>query len=444
MSQYRNLSKRREGGGAWRWFVLGAVLAFGCSIVLFLAGLTFELVILGSQPERRVVVTATQDLFALVEPSQTPWVVTATAEPIPPTPLLQPTATAVPMTPTAIPTVLSDANTGAPADSSLNNATLLERRSAVRQIDGGTFLMGTVPSELAAAVNACLQDEGTCLAEYGIDSMPQHSVTVDAFRMEITEVSYGQYLAFLNALGPNSHLRACGAELCLATSNEEANSYVLFNGFDYLVRDAFVENLPVTNVTWYGAEAYCEAIGRRLPTEAEWERAGRGASSYIYPWGDYWDENLAKSNRPTTAAVGAVTVGSYGNLGASPYGIMDLAGNVAEWVQDWYRSDYYSLQEAQSQSQVILNPSGPVNGITKVVRGGSWDTMPFFLRTMHRQDYAPNEARLDVGFRCVEDLDAELRPIDATNDITQIQTPTLPDDEGAPALPPLPATAEAP
>ncbi len=444
MSLSRNLSKRREGGGAWRWFVLGAVLAFGCSIVLFLAGLTLELAFIGAPTERRVVVTATQDSFALPAPSQTPWVVTATAEPIRPTPLLQPTATAVPMTATTVPTVMRDDLPGTSADPALNNVALLERRSAVRQIDGGTFRMGTHPSELAAAVNACLQDGGTCIAEYGIDSMPQHSITVDAFRMEITEVSYGQYLAFLNALGPNSHLRACGAELCLATSNEEANSYVLFNGFDYLVRDAFVENLPVTNVTWYGAQAYCEAIGRRLPTEAEWERAARGASNYIYPWGDYWDTNLAKSNRPTTAAVGAVTVGSYGNLGASPYGIMDMAGNVAEWVQDWYRSDYYSLQEAQSQSQVLLNPSGPVNGITKVARGGSWDTMPFFLRTMHRQDYAPNVARLDVGFRCVEDIDAQIPANDATVETAPIQTPTLPDDEGAPALPPLPATREAP
>ena len=443
MSQYRNLQQRREGGGAWRWFVLGAILAFGCSIALFLAALTFEFASLGTPIERQVVITATQDVFAPVAITQTPWVVTATPLPITPTPLLRPTNTAIFATATESSEVIEGSDTSVVSEQAIN-ALLLERRSEVRQIDGGTFVMGTNPSELAAAVNACLQDGGTCIAEYGIDSMPQHSVTVDAFRMEITEVSFGQYLTFLNSLGPNSHLRACGVELCLATSSEEGNSYVTFNGFEYVVRDVFVENLPVTNVTWFGATAYCEAIGRRLPTEAEWERAARGSAGYIYPWGDYWDTSLAKSNRPTTAAVGAVSVGSYGILGASPYGIMDLAGNVAEWVQDWYRSDYYSLLEAQSQTQVVLNPNGPANGITKVVRGGSWDTVPFFLRTMHRQDYAPNEARLDVGFRCVEDVDLVVRPEVEITATPVISTPSLPDEEGAPALPPLPATSDAP
>ena len=443
MSQYRSLSKRREGGGAWRWFVMGIVLAFGCSAALFLAALTLELAALGAPAERLVIATATADIFAPAAATQTPWIITVTHAPISPTPLLQATATPLPATPTTRPAASAIPPSGATGDSEIVGF-LLNIRSEVRQIDGGTFNMGTNPSELTAAVNVCLQDGGTCIAEYGTDSMPQHSVTVDAFRMEITEVTYGQYLEFLNLLGRDSHLRVCGGELCLATANEESNSYVLFDGFQYVVRDLFVKNLPVANVTWYGARAYCEAIGRRLPTEAEWERAARGVAGYIYPWGDYWDTRLAKSNRPTTADVGAVQVGSYGNLGASSYGIMDMAGNVAEWVSDWYRSDYYSVLENQSQDEVILNPNGPQNGITKVARGGSWDTVPFFLRTMHRQDFAPHAARLDVGFRCVEDVDAVVVPNAAIAPTAVLATPALPDEDGAPALPPLPATSNSP
>ena len=162
------------------------------------------------------------------------------------------------------------------------------------------------------------------------------------------------------------------------------------------------------------------------------------------PGGDYWDTSLAKSNRPTTAEVGAVQVGSYGSRGASPYGIMDLAGNVAEWVSDWYRSDYYLVLENQSRAEAILNPSGPRNGIIKVARGGSWDTVPFFLRTMHRQDFEPNAARLDVGFRCAEDVDAAVAPNAAFVPAAVVATPMLPDEDGAPALPPLPATSTSP
>ena len=443
MNPYRNLNKRRESGGAWRWFIIGAILAFGCSIALFLAALVFELASLGTPRVQLVVATATADIFAPAEATQTPWIVTATRAAASATPLLRATDTPQPPPPTATPVVRDVSSPTVAEDSGVVGA-LLEFRSDVRAIDGGTFIMGTNPSELTAAVNACLQDGGTCIAEYGIDSMPQHSVTVDAFHMEITEVTYRQYLAFLNASGQGSHLRACGGVRCLATSNEEANSYVVFDGFNYIVRDVFVENLPVTNVTWYGALAYCEAIGRRLPTEGEWERAARGAAGYIYPWGDYWDTSLAKSNRPTTAAVGAIAVGIYGNLGASPYGIMDMAGNVAEWVSDWYRSDYYSVLENQSQTQIILNPAGPNHGITKVARGGSWDTVPFFLRTVHRQDFAPNAARLDVGFRCVQEVDSVITA-GAPNAVNQpIVTPALPDQDGAPALPPLPATATNP
>ncbi len=439
MSDYQRYRQRRSGGGAWRWFVMGAVLAIGFSMMVFLAALTLEAVSLGAPLERLIVATPTFDAFAAALPTQTPWVVTATPALPSPTPLLQLTEEPSP-SPTAT-TIINQTATPQDTVADIPGA-LLNIRSEVKPVDGGTFDMGTLPSELTQAVNECRADDGTCIAEYGTDSMPQHSVTVDAFLMEVTEVSYLQYITFLNWKGPRSHLLACGGEICLATDDEEANSYVGFDGFNYDVRDFYSQNLPAAYVTWYGASAYCEAIGRRLPTEAEWERAARGNSGYIYPWGNVWEPSLAKSNRPIGTEVGAVSVDSYGIRGASPYGIMNLAGNVAEWVSDWYQANYYSEQALLAQQGVILNPSGPETGISKVARGGSWDTVPFFLRTVHRQEYPPNQLRLDVGFRCIEEVDlGSLRdmsffsPTDAT-------TPA--DNEGAPSLPPLPETEDLP
>ena len=152
-------------------------------------------------------------------------------------------------------------------------------------IPGGTFTMGTTAAEVLTAVNACVAEGGNCQISMGEDSSPPHQVTLNAFRIEQTEVTYEQYLAFLNWMGPRSHLNGCDGFACLATLNETDISNVTFDSANYRV-PATINRFPVANVTWYGARSYCKAIGRRLPTEAEWERASRGSDQRIYPWGN--------------------------------------------------------------------------------------------------------------------------------------------------------------
>ncbi|PJF33776.1 MAG: hypothetical protein CUN57_01270, partial [Phototrophicales bacterium] len=162
-------------------------------------------------------------------------------------------------------------------------------RSLTVSIPGGTFTMGTTPSEVVQAVEECTtRDAGACVAAYGEDSYPAHPVTLNPFLMETTEVTFAQYVTFLNVKGPNSHLNGCAGFPCIETRNENPDAVVTFDSANYSIVETLAEH-PVYGVTWYGAREYCEAIGRRLPTEAEWERAARGDDGRIYPWGNTWD-----------------------------------------------------------------------------------------------------------------------------------------------------------
>ncbi len=296
-------------------------------------------------------------------------------------------------------------------------------------VDGGAFQMGTTSEEIAAAVELCVnQQDGNCQIAYGDDSMPQHSVTISPFQIERTEVDYGQYLIFLTALGPDAYKNGCDNHPCIATTAEDPNSNIRAYAGTYTLVSSVLENYPVADVTWYGADAYCRALGRRLPTEAEWEHAARGFDGRIYPWGNVWD-NQAKTSIPKSATVGPVAVGSF-PAGASPYGALDMAGNVAEWVSDWYDPAFYSNPAATA-----LDPTGPIVGTEKVVRGGSWDAKPFFSRSVHRQSATPDTAALWIGFRCVGGT--------RTNQPTTTpftSTPGQPPTTVQPTLPPPPQT----
>ncbi|MBI5666788.1 MAG: SUMF1/EgtB/PvdO family nonheme iron enzyme [Chloroflexi bacterium] len=296
-------------------------------------------------------------------------------------------------------------------------------------IPGGTFEMGTTPQEVAEAVRVCVEDQGgNCLMEYGEDSIPVHTVRLSPYYLEISEVTVDQYVRFLNTLGPGGHRAGCDGQPCATTQTEDSTSNIRFDGQTYSVRP-LVASYPVTNVTWYGAKGYCQTIGRRLPTEAEWEFAARGFEGSIYPWGNTWDAAYAKTSIPVSDEVGPVSIMRY-MIGASPFGLADMAGNAAEWVNDWYDPTFYRQPEASRQ-----NPTGPVAGEEKVIRGGSWDAKPFFARSVHRQSRDPLFSGPWLGFRCAADSDpVQMATLNAT--LTVSPQPTQPPRRAT--LPPTP------
>ena len=160
---------------------------------------------------------------------------------------------------------------------------------------------------------------------------------------------------------------------------------------------------PVNGVTWEQSQNFCEFEGRRLPTEAEWEKAARGTQANTYPWGEQAPScELAVVDRPNAGALGCGTgntfdVGSKPK-GASPYGAMDMAGNLWEWTADWHDANYY-------ENSPDNNPKGPESGLYKTARGGDFFTRSGYeVRTTSRFPYEPSDYSIAVGFRCAADI----------------------------------------
>lgn len=211
------------------------------------------------------------------------------------------------------------------------------------------------------------------------DCAPRHNVYLDAFyidRYEVTNAQYYEFLEYIKNTGDHSKCH----------KNEPAGK----NHTPREWEDNYYDNpdFPVARIDWYDAYAYAAWAGKRLPTEAEWEKAARGPKGNNFPWGDLWLPekcNIGEEPKP---------VGSY-EEGKSPYGCYDMAGSVAEWVADWYDPYYY-------QSSPSTNPQGPEGSIRRVIRGGSRFGRGFLLRATIRKSEQPNVHNQAVGFRCAK------------------------------------------
>ncbi len=417
---YRQIGGRRQRSAAWQWGLIGFIPGLFCGVVimaaLLLEGTVPQYFLPTTEPEIinntiYVIMTATEDPNQLSPvPATQLMIVTATPDPANGANPVAVQSSLVPVQPSQIQSVRveptatpTDIPTAVPlptvAPTSAIPEILQRLRSLTVSVPGGTFTMGTTPSEVTQAVDECLNRDGAqCEAAYAEDSYPAHEVTLDAFLMETTEVTFEQYVSFLNVRGPGTHINGCSGDPCIQTQNESLDAPIIFDGANYGIGTGLSQH-PVYGVTWYGAREYCEAVGRRLPTEAEWERAARADDGRIYPWGDRWDNNNAKTTRPPDTPPGSFPVGSF-PTGASLYGAYDMAGNVAEWVSDWYSERYYL---EQANLGVSVNPTGPILGLEKVLRGGSWNGVPFFSRSVHRQSANPADNHRWIGFRCVED-----------------------------------------
>lgn len=227
-------------------------------------------------------------------------------------------------------------------------------REEMVSIPAGPFIRGT--------------DQG------GFDEQPQRMLVLDAFAIDRYEVTNFQYQQFVDATG---HRKS-------GPPSRYAKNMSRMRGI----------NQPVVYVSWEDAEAYCRWKGKRLPTEAEWEKAMRGTDGRLWPWGNVEQPNGAnwarvQDGHDVTASVGTVLTDK------SPYGVMDGAGNVMEWVADWYAESYF--KEAPEQ-----NPQSPEYGTFRVLRGGGYATTGADIRITSRSKMVPDFRDETIGFRCAD------------------------------------------
>jgi len=234
--------------------------------------------------------------------------------------------------------------------------------SAMAFVPAGAFIQGSADSDL--------------------DERPSRSVYLEAFYIDNYQVTNAQYLRFFLKSRPE----LCNDHVCLDTQAENADSRIVYQDGRYVV-EAGYEDHPVTLVSWYGAQTYCESQGKRLPTESEWEKAARGTDGRTYPWGEMVDGDRLNAGQ----RVGGTTpVGSY-PAGMSPYGLYDMAGNVWEWTADWYQAYPGTPHDSPFFGEKY-----------RVVRGGSWNHPDHDSRTTARDLAHPARRIHVVGFRCAK------------------------------------------
>src|SRR5215203_5683662 len=274
-----------------------------------------------------------------------------------------------------------------------SSAAALDHHQDMALIPAGEFIMGTTEGSDGLP-----------------DEHPERRVYLSSFFIDRLEVTNGAYLLFVQA---TRHRAPANANPSVTLWERQAPL-------------PGIENHPVVNVSWEDALTYCRWAGKRLPTEAEWEKAARGTDGRRYPWGNDWDLTKANSasfwagrrvdfesgadweafwikgqgaslskEKGIKGEVLTLPVGTFPQ-GASPYGVLDMAGNAAEWIADWFDPNYY-------RTAPLSDPPGPSRGAIKGMRGGSWLKPAISLRTSDRDWGVMDSRPSGTGFRCAKD-----------------------------------------
>lgn len=266
------------------------------------------------------------------------------------------------------------------------------------QVPGGAFLRGSTAADLEAGVELCRKTysrPNECTVSWFQAEAPQRSIHVDAFSIDVHEVTNAQYTACVT----KGACRAINYGLC--TMMDPATKSWRRGAQGHA--EAKNPSHPAVCVTWSDANDFCRWAGGRLPSEAEWEKAARGTDGRTFPWGNDWRDSgfnwgdLAASGVFGTVdgAAGSSLPGAYPGS-KSPYGVHDMAGNVWEWTADWYAADFY----AHGADRNPINQNN-IAGKGRTVRGGSWSFAGNGARTTYRYYEDPDTRDDAIGFRCV-------------------------------------------
>ncbi|MDH5670128.1 MAG: formylglycine-generating enzyme family protein [Nitrospira sp.] len=281
-------------------------------------------------------------------------------------------------------------------------------------VSGGTFWMGINENDGLRAIEDCkkiAKEEAASCYGWVLSAQPRHQVTLDPFYLDPYEVTNRQFERFVQNTGYQT------------TAEKEGSAMVAINGQGWRETkgatwrrpeagtEVFASRRayhPVVTVSWHDAEAYCRWVGKRLPTEAEFEYATRAGTVTVYWWGNFSATtrqvaNIADESARSLLSViiagyhdGYVTTAPVGSYEANPFGLFDMTGNVAEWTADWYDGLYYRTSPER-------NPTGPSSGQYRMIRGGGWNNLWYGIRPTVRTGAVPTERNMAIGFRCAQD-----------------------------------------
>jgi formylglycine-generating enzyme required for sulfatase activity len=264
-------------------------------------------------------------------------------------------------------------------------------------VDAGSFLRGTTAEQAQREYEESKKKFTGVKKEWFDWEVPQRRVYLDGFYIDKYPVTNVRFSRFVEATSHRTDAEKGGGGWVWDVSKkkweQKSNaSWKAPTGGDSSYRNRLRH--PVVQVSWKDARSYCVWAGKRLPTEAEWEKAARGVNGRKYPWGNQWDSSKLiwrKNSGGKTHPVDRTY-----NTHRSPFGAVDMSGNVWNWVQDWYGEDYYRSAPAR-------NPKGAASGSMRVVRGGSWYfSNPSYFRAAYRYWDLPVYWNYFLGFRCAK------------------------------------------